>query len=186
MNAPELSPTTCNCLALRQASRHVSQFYDQALAPSGVRTTQYSILHRLTADGPRTVNELADQLVMDPSTLTHNLRPLLKGNLIALQVGADRRQRVVAITTDGRMTYRRARGMWLRAQAEFESTFGESDAGRLRALLFGVVGLGLGRVERRTTSAKDKTKANESPVAKKRSGRPAKAPSTRTRAPRKS
>jgi hypothetical protein len=34
-------PEDCNCLAVRQAARHVTQFYDQFLAPSGLRTTQF-------------------------------------------------------------------------------------------------------------------------------------------------
>ena len=39
--------TPCNCLALRQAARHISQLYDQHLAEVGLRTTQYSILSKL-------------------------------------------------------------------------------------------------------------------------------------------
>src|SRR5260370_129372 len=49
----------CNCLALRQAARHVTQFYDQCLAPSGLRTTQLSILAKLKRLGPLTINALA-------------------------------------------------------------------------------------------------------------------------------
>ena len=49
----------CNCLALRQAARHVSRFYDQCLAPTGLRTTQFSILAKLKRLGPLTINALA-------------------------------------------------------------------------------------------------------------------------------
>ncbi|WPB75216.1 MarR family winged helix-turn-helix transcriptional regulator [Archangium violaceum] len=135
----DLSRTLCNCQALRQASRHVTQFYDQALAPSGIRTTQYSILQRVHRHGPRTVNELAEQLVMDPSTLTHNLRPLLKDGLVVLQVGTDRRTRVVALTPEGKAVHRRARALWLEAQAGFEKVFGGDEATALRELMFKVI-----------------------------------------------
>ncbi|KFE61952.1 MarR family winged helix-turn-helix transcriptional regulator [Hyalangium minutum] len=131
----DLTPTVCTCLALRQASRHITQFYDQTLLPSGIRTTQYSILQRVHQHGPKTVNELAEQLVMDPSTLTHNLRPLLKDGLVVLQVGKDRRMRVVALTPEGKAAHRRARALWLRAQAEFERVFGSDEAAALRALM---------------------------------------------------
>jgi DNA-binding MarR family transcriptional regulator len=134
----DLSRTLCNCLALRQASRHLTQMYDQTLAPSGLRTTQYSLLHRLQQHGPRTVNELAEQLVMDPSTLTHNLRPLLKDGYVVLQAGTDRRKRVVSLTAEGKAVYRRARALWLHAQAEFESAFGSDEAAALRELMFKV------------------------------------------------
>ena len=49
----------CNCLALRQAARHVTQFYDQHLAPTGLRTTQFSILAKLKGLEPMTINTLA-------------------------------------------------------------------------------------------------------------------------------
>ncbi|WP_224367913.1 MarR family winged helix-turn-helix transcriptional regulator [Hyalangium versicolor] len=135
----DLSRTLCNCQALRQASRHVSQFYDQVLLPSGIRTTQYSILHRVHQQGPKTVNELAEQLVMDASTLTHNLRPLLKEGLVVLQVGTDRRTRVVTLTPEGKAVHKRARALWQRAQAEFDRVFGGDEATALRELMFKVI-----------------------------------------------
>src|SRR3954452_1479173 len=59
----------CNCLALRQAARHVTQFYDQYLASTGLRSTQFSILAKLQGLGPTTINALARELVMDRTTL---------------------------------------------------------------------------------------------------------------------
>ena len=84
-----LAPATstlseCNCLALRQAARHVTQFYDQCLAPSGLRTTQYSILVRLQRHGPMTINALAAELVMDRTTLGRNILPLERDGLISI------------------------------------------------------------------------------------------------------
>src|SRR5438093_5661642 len=55
----EKTVQVCNCLALRQAARHVTQFYDQCLAPTGLRTTQFSILAKLKWLGPMTINALA-------------------------------------------------------------------------------------------------------------------------------
>jgi hypothetical protein len=66
----------CNCLALRQAARHVTQFYDQCLAPAGLRTTQLSILAKLKRLGPLTINALARELVMDRTTLGRTMLPL--------------------------------------------------------------------------------------------------------------
>jgi hypothetical protein len=64
-----LEPTACNCLALRQAARHTSQIYDTHLALVGLRTTQYSILAKLKRLGPLSINELANSMVMDRTTL---------------------------------------------------------------------------------------------------------------------
>src|SRR5579862_11369 len=112
---------TCNCLALRQASRHVTQLYDQAFATIGLRVTQFSILAKLRQAGQTTIHELARQMVMDRSTLGHNLRPLQKQGLVSLAVGSDRRRRAVALTEAG--TERLAQGwsIWRETQRRFEA-----------------------------------------------------------------
>ena len=53
MGSETTNPAACNCLAMRQAARHVTQFYDQFLAPSGLRATQYSILSQGCRAGAR-------------------------------------------------------------------------------------------------------------------------------------
>ena len=78
------NPAGCNCLALRQAARQVSQFYDQFLAADGLRGTQYSILARLHRRGPMGINALAAELVMDRTTLGRNILPLERDGLIAI------------------------------------------------------------------------------------------------------
>src|SRR5271154_1705051 len=96
----------CTCGSLRKASRRISQFYDCALAPVGIKSTQYSILaevERGSLDGPITMCELAAAMVMDRSTLGHNLRPLQRDELLALRLGQhDRRKRYVELTRKGK------------------------------------------------------------------------------------
>src|SRR3984957_16630488 len=82
--SPYSGPEDCNCLAVRQAARRVTQFYDQFLAPSGLRTTQFSMLAKLRRFGPMTINALAAAMVMDRTTLGRALRPLQRGGLVAL------------------------------------------------------------------------------------------------------
>ena len=130
------NPAACNCLALRQAARHVSQSYDALLAPSGLRTTQFSILARLRRQGPMTINALADELVMDRTTLGRNVLPLQRDGLVAIGPGkADRRSKEVRLTTAGLARFRAGQKGWDEAQARFEATFGVKRAKELRALL---------------------------------------------------
>jgi DNA-binding MarR family transcriptional regulator len=130
------NPAACNCLALRQAARHVSQFYDQFLATSGLRTTQYSILARLQRRGATTINALAAELVTDRTTLGRNLLPLQRDGLIAIGSGqSDRRSKEVQLTGTGAARLRAARKNWEEAQAQFETVFGVKRARELRALL---------------------------------------------------
>ena len=123
-------------MALRQASRHVTQFYDQLLASSGLRTTQFSILIRLRLAGPMTINALAKALVMDRTTLGRNILPLEREGLIDVVSGrADRRSKVLRLTKAGAARLRAARAGWIRAQARFEAAFGGRRAAGLRDLL---------------------------------------------------
>src|SRR3984893_16774981 len=100
--SPYSGPEKCNCLAVRQAARHVTQFYDQFLAPSGLRTTQFSILAKLKRLGPLTINALAADLVMDRTTLGRNILPLQRDGLIAVMKGSsDRRSKELRMTAAG-------------------------------------------------------------------------------------
>jgi DNA-binding MarR family transcriptional regulator len=140
-------PEVCNCLALRQASRHVTQFYDQLLASSGLRTTQFSILIRLRLAGPMTINALAKALVMDRTTLGRNILPLEREGLIDVVSGrADRRSKILRLTKAGAARLRAARAGWTQAQAKFEAAFGGRRAAGLRALLQAVTATDLGAV----------------------------------------
>ena len=81
----------CNCLAVRQAARRVTQFYDRFLAPSALRTTQFSILSWLSRAGPMSIHALAQAMVMDRTTLGRNILPLERGVEIVGAFGDFRR-----------------------------------------------------------------------------------------------
>jgi DNA-binding MarR family transcriptional regulator len=133
---PLPSPEICNCLALRQAARHVTQFYDQFLASSGLRTTQFSILAKLRALGPLSINELAKEMVMGRTTLGRNILPLERDGLIAaVTAKTDRRSKELRLTEVGLTRLRQARKPWSEAQAQFEAAFGSKRSLELRSLL---------------------------------------------------
>src|ERR1700743_4024294 len=133
-----IDPNRCNCLALRKATRRMSQFYDCALAPSGLRGTQYSILSDLArrGDTPTTIRELSEAMVLDQSTIGQNLRPLEREGLIRLvQDPEDRRSRRIVLTKTGRSRYMQARALWSEAQAHFEKGFGARAPAELSEIL---------------------------------------------------
>ena len=138
-------PDDCNCLAVRQAARHITQFYDQLLAPSGLRTTQFSILARLRRLGPMTINTLAADLVMDRTTLGRNILPLQRDGLITVEKGSrDRRRKELRLTEAGAARFRAARKGWTQAQRQFAAAFGAKRTVDLRALLHAVAATDLG------------------------------------------
>jgi DNA-binding MarR family transcriptional regulator len=136
-----VEPNRCNCAALRKATRRMSLFYDNALAPSGLRGTQFAILGDLFRRGgaPPTIRELSEAMVLDQSTIGQNLRPLEREDLIELvQDENDRRSRRIMLTKAGRSRYLQARPLWSEAQAHFEKGFGVRAAAELRELLAGI------------------------------------------------
>ena len=126
------TPHNCTCLGLRKAARAVTQMYDEALRPSGLRATQLSLLFSVEHGGPCGITELAKMLVMDRTTLTRNLKPLLDQKLLDVIHGPDRRQRPIAITPKGRDALARALPLWQEAQVRLADGLGRS---RWRGLL---------------------------------------------------
>jgi len=130
----------CNCLAIRQAARHVTQFYDQVFAPSGLRATQYAILSRLRSQGTLSINALANLLVMDRTTLGRNILPLQRDGLIEVAASAtDRRRHELRLTEAGLARHRATVERWEEAQKKFNEVFGDARAAELRGLLREVV-----------------------------------------------
>jgi DNA-binding MarR family transcriptional regulator len=140
-----LQPELCNCLALRQAARHVTQFYDGYLAAAGLRATQFSILVRLRRLGPMTINALAEQMVMDRTTLGRNIKPLEREGLIVTRTGEkDRRSKEMHLTPAGAARVRAGEKAWAAAQQRFEQVFGRKRASDMRTMLRDVAASDLG------------------------------------------
>jgi DNA-binding MarR family transcriptional regulator len=133
-------PGECFVGAARKASRRLTQFYDDALEPCGLRSTQYSILSELIRfAGPPTLAELASALVSDRSAVGHNLRPLIRDGYLALEPGAeDRRERRIVLTLQGEFKHREARALWQAVQDEFLAVYGKDQSESLRAALLDV------------------------------------------------
>jgi DNA-binding MarR family transcriptional regulator len=135
---PERPP--CNCTALREAARYVTQLYDRHLAGVGLRASQLTILVRLQALGPTTINALAKDLVMDRTTLGRNILPLQRRRLIAVAKGReDARSKELRLTKTGLVRLEAATAGWAIAQTQFEAVLGSERASQLRDLLRSVV-----------------------------------------------
>ncbi len=115
----------CACYNLRRASRAVSRLYDQVLAPSGLRSTQFTILQTAKRRGPITLTALADSIITERTTLTRNLGLLERNGYIRLDSGQDRRERLIAITQQGLAILETALPLWETAQTVIERSLGQ-------------------------------------------------------------
>jgi len=105
----------CACLNLRMAARAVTQMYDDVLKPSALRATQFSVLATVAHVGPASMTAVSRALVMDRTTLTRNLKPLLQRGLVAAATGGDKRQRTIAVTPEGEAVLAAALPLWRKA-----------------------------------------------------------------------
>lgn len=146
MNTAKIEPDSleCNFTSIRQATRHVTRFYDACLAESGLRVTQYAILAMLAKRGTMTIAAMADILIVDRATMGHNLRPLERDGLLTIQVGTvDRREREVGLTETGKQKEKDTKVLWQVAQRYFEQEFGLEDALLMRKLMYRIARMGL-------------------------------------------
>ena len=111
------SEPPCICSTLRRATRAITATYDAALAPSGLRVTQFAVLRTLARLGPQPVTRLAAETALDRSTMGRNLDPLERRGLVRIEVGqADQRERVAHLTAAGRDAVETALPYWRQAQ----------------------------------------------------------------------
>ncbi len=120
------TPANCTCFNLRKAARAVTQMYDEALKPSGLRATQLALLQVATEKGPTGMTALAKLLVMDRTTLTRNLKPLLDSGFVEVAEGADRRHKPITITARGRDALAQAMPLWREVQGRMTDGLGNA------------------------------------------------------------
>src|SRR5215831_12700254 len=132
------SDSPCIVAAMRAATRRLTQLYDEAIAPTGLRITQFHVLSELerqSADSP-TVGELAEILTMERSALGQTLRPLARDGFIDLgHDKRDGRRRPVRLTKAGKEKVVRGRRYWAGAHKKFEHFFGDNELAVLRQTL---------------------------------------------------
>ena len=131
----------CVCGRLRRAARALTQLYDDTMAPSGLRVTQFSLLGNLDRAGPARITELAARALLDRTALSRNLEPLVALGFVRIAPGRDARTREVALTRAGKAALERARPYWKEAQDEVAKKLGEPRIDALVGLLASVESL---------------------------------------------
>jgi DNA-binding MarR family transcriptional regulator len=123
---------------MRAASRRLTLLYDEVMAPSGLRLTQFNVLAELARrdSSPPTVRELADILTIERSALGQMLRPLERDGFIKIgRDKRDRRRRPLQLTRSGHAAVARTRPYWEQAHRRFAKFFGDEPLAELRTTL---------------------------------------------------
>lgn len=120
---------------VRRAARAVTQFYDEALKPSGLTIAQLALLRHLEMADLITISELAKMMRIDRTTLNRNMKPLAEAGLIIITPGKDSRTKQVALSEAGKTAAAEGWLLWGEAQASLQEYVGTEDLARLTELL---------------------------------------------------
>lgn len=125
----------CFNLAMRKSSRLITQFYQERLSKTGLKVGQFSILRAVKFRKETSNKELQSILVLDQTTLTRNLKPLIRDGYLMLSAHSeDGRQKVIALSPAGLALYEEALPIWIAAQDELQQKIGLKETDNILAL----------------------------------------------------
>jgi len=123
----------CACFNVRSAARAITDLYDRTLEPSGLKLSQFAILTVVAGRAGATMQMVAAELGLDPSTMTRTLRPLEDAGLVRTRAGGDKRAKELALTSAGRAKLRQCGELWSTAQRGLRERLGAETFDRLVA-----------------------------------------------------
>jgi DNA-binding MarR family transcriptional regulator len=125
MTKPQTPVLPCMSATFRRASRVLSQLYEEALRPTGLRATQFTVLQTLSLAGEVTQGKLGEILAMDSTTLTRTLSTMGRRGWIAKRRGEDRREWRMRLSRAGEVQFKDALPHWERAQTRLRRRLGD-------------------------------------------------------------
>jgi DNA-binding MarR family transcriptional regulator len=123
---PNLPALPCLCSSFRRTARALSQVYEEAMRPTGLRITQFTILQALARTGEVKQGRLGEILVMDSTSLTRTLRIMRQQGWIAERRGEDQRERWLKLSKAGEAKLKIATASWEKVQARLQAKLGEA------------------------------------------------------------
>jgi len=120
------SISNCTNMNLRKATRLVTQAYDTEMQVAGIKSTQFTLLATLNAMGNPAITKLAEVMVMDRTTLSRNIKPLINKGLITSGSEQDQRVRQIGLTAEGKALLSEAMPHWQQIQDTIVERMGEA------------------------------------------------------------
>ncbi len=121
----KLPTLPCMCSSVRRASRALTQLYEDALRPLGLRSTQFTILQMLSLAGEVSQGQLGGMLAMDSTSLTRTLEIMRRHGWVAERRGEDRRERWLRLAKSGETELTRALPAWEKVQSRLRRQLGD-------------------------------------------------------------
>ena len=125
MSRSALPALPCLCGSFRRTARALTQVYEKALRPLGLRVTQLTVLQVLSYAGEISQGQMGEMLAMDSTSLTRALAIMVRQGWITERRGEDRRERWLHLAGAGEMQLKRALPVWEQVQSSLRGQLGE-------------------------------------------------------------
>jgi DNA-binding MarR family transcriptional regulator len=126
----------CLGFTARLLSRVITGVYDDALAESGLKVSQFSLLSAVANEEDTRPTELANALAMDESTLSRNVGRMCARGWLRLEPGNDdRRSHQIAVTDKGMALLRQSYPAWQKVQSQLIERLGPDGVSALRSIV---------------------------------------------------
>jgi DNA-binding MarR family transcriptional regulator len=116
---------TCIAVRLRLLNRVVTNLYDDALRPLGLKVSQLNLLVVTAKLGLARPARVCEILQLDPSTLSRNVERMRARGWLEVVPGADARTQPFLLTAQGKRLLERAVPAWKQAQQQACELLGE-------------------------------------------------------------
>ena len=120
---------------LRRSARIITRLYDNELKPIGIPVTQYSLLANILRMPNSNLTELAEELILERTTLLRNLKILQSAGYISISHIKGEAGNMVSLTEQGHMKIKEARPYWEKAQEKVQEILGQKAYSELIPLL---------------------------------------------------
>ena len=116
-----------NCIAvrLRLLNRVVTNLYDDALRPLGLKVSQLNVLIVAAKLGLARPAQVCDILQLDASTLSRNVKPLQTHGWLEVVPEEDARAQPFRLTPQGKKLIEKAAPAWEQAQRQATELLGD-------------------------------------------------------------
>lgn len=126
---------SCPVFNTRVVTRHLTNLNDHFLRSSGLTSGQFMLLMGIYSLEYPTMRDLARTLSQESSALTHNMKPLVRDQLVRLTRGNDRRSKHLTLTDLGLLRLKLAYTAWQQGQAKLAELFPNGEISELNRIL---------------------------------------------------
>src|SRR6201982_284588 len=130
-NQVDRTAASCIAVRVRLLNRVVTNFYDEALRPLGLKVSQLNVLIVTARLGLARPAQVCGILQLDASTLSRNVKPLQAHGWLEVVPEEDARAQPFRLTATGKRLIEKAVPAWEEAQRQATDLLGEEGIGLL-------------------------------------------------------